>query len=73
MAKTAGSPRLLGTARRGGSGAGRGRFSPDRADVPAAVGAAARPGDLVLTMGAGDVTALGPQIVAALAAKGLDG
>jgi len=48
---------------------GRGRFSPDRADVPAAVAAAARPGDLVLTMGAGDVTALGPQIVEALAGE----
>jgi len=45
---------------------GRARFIPDRADVPAAVAAAARAGDLVLTMGAGDVTALGPQIVAAL-------
>ena len=45
---------------------GRARFVPDRADVPAAVAAAAGPGDLVLTMGAGDVTALGPLIVAAL-------
>jgi UDP-N-acetylmuramate--alanine ligase len=26
----------------------------------------ARPGDLVMTMGAGDVTALGPEIVRAL-------
>ena len=47
---------------------GRARFLPDRAGVPAAVAAVAQPGDLVLTMGAGDVTALGPQIVAALAA-----
>jgi UDP-N-acetylmuramate--alanine ligase len=45
---------------------GRARFIPDRAGVPAAVAAAARAGDLVLTMGAGDVTALGPLIVAAL-------
>jgi UDP-N-acetylmuramate--alanine ligase len=45
---------------------GRARFVPDRADVPAAVAAAAAAGDLVLTMGAGDVTALGPLIVAAL-------
>ena len=45
---------------------GRARFVPDRADVPAAVAATAEPGDLVLTMGAGDVTALGPLIVAAL-------
>ncbi len=41
-------------------------FLPDRAAVPAAVAGLAKPGDLVLTMGAGDVTALGPQIVAAL-------
>jgi UDP-N-acetylmuramate--alanine ligase len=45
---------------------GRARFVPSRGDVPAAVAAAVRPGDLVLTMGAGDVTALGPLIVAAL-------
>jgi UDP-N-acetylmuramate--alanine ligase len=55
---------------------GRARFIPDRADLPAAVAAAARPGDLVLTMGAGDVTLLGPRIVAALEASdgaGADG
>ena len=46
------------------------RFVPDRADVPVAVAAAARPGDLVLTMGAGDVTALGPLIVAELRQRG---
>jgi UDP-N-acetylmuramate--alanine ligase len=51
---------------------GRATFVPDRADAPAAAAAAARAGDLVLTMGAGDVTALGPQIVAALAAAGGD-
>ncbi|HEV2373940.1 MAG TPA: UDP-N-acetylmuramate--L-alanine ligase [Streptosporangiaceae bacterium] len=45
---------------------GRGSFEPDRAAVPSAVADLAKPGDLVLTMGAGDVTALGPQIVAAL-------
>jgi UDP-N-acetylmuramate--alanine ligase len=43
--------------------------APGRAGLPAAVAEAARPGDLVLTMGAGDVTMLGPQIVAALAAR----
>ncbi|HUZ36681.1 MAG TPA: UDP-N-acetylmuramate--L-alanine ligase [Streptosporangiaceae bacterium] len=48
---------------------GRAVFLPDRASVPAAVADAARPGDLVLTMGAGDVTALGPLIVAAVAAR----
>ena len=41
-------------------------FIPDRAAVPAAVASLAKPGDLVLTMGAGDVTQLGPLIVAAL-------
>jgi UDP-N-acetylmuramate--alanine ligase len=42
------------------------RFLADAAAVPAAVAGLAKPGDLVLTMGAGDVTALGPLIVAAL-------
>ena len=41
-------------------------FRPDQAAVPAVIAGLAKPGDLVLTMGAGDVTALGPQIVAAL-------
>jgi UDP-N-acetylmuramate--alanine ligase len=41
-------------------------FVPDRAAVPAVVVGLAKPGDLVLTMGAGDVTALGPQIVETL-------
>ncbi|WP_329234319.1 UDP-N-acetylmuramate--L-alanine ligase [Streptomyces sp. NBC_00111] len=35
----------------------------DKAAVPAAVAGMAKPGDLVLTMGAGDVTDLGPQIL----------
>ena len=49
---------------------GRAHFVPDRADLPAAVVDAAQPGDLVLTMGAGDVTALGLPIVAALRQRG---
>ena len=48
---------------------GRAVFLPDRVAVPDAVADIARPGDLVLTMGAGDVTALGPLIVAALLAR----
>ena len=48
----------------------RAHFVPDRADLPAAVADAARPGDLVLTMGAGDVTALGLPIMAALRQRG---
>jgi len=44
-------------------------FSPQPADAVAAVVGWAEPGDLVLTIGAGDVTVLGPQILLALAAK----
>jgi UDP-N-acetylmuramate--alanine ligase len=42
------------------------QFLADPAAVPAAVTGLAKPGDLVLTMGAGDVTRLGPLILAAL-------
>jgi UDP-N-acetylmuramate--alanine ligase len=42
-------------------------FVPVLADVPAALVARARPGDLVLTLGAGDVTDLAPAILALLA------
>jgi UDP-N-acetylmuramate--alanine ligase len=45
---------------------GLAQFLPGRASAPAAVAGLAKPGDLVLTMGAGDVTALGPLILAAL-------
>jgi UDP-N-acetylmuramate--alanine ligase len=45
---------------------GRARFVPDRAQVPAVIAAIAQPGDVVLTMGAGDVTLLGPQLVEVL-------
>ncbi|MFI6345871.1 UDP-N-acetylmuramate--L-alanine ligase [Streptomyces sp. NPDC050560] len=38
----------------------------DRADVPGLVAGMTGPGDLVLTMGAGDVTELGPRIVGRL-------
>lgn len=38
-------------------------YVPRWADVPAAVAAVARPGDLVITMGAGDVTVLAPEIL----------
>jgi UDP-N-acetylmuramate--alanine ligase len=46
--------------------ADRARFVPDSAQVPAVIAGIARPGDVVLTMGAGDVTLLGPPIVEAL-------
>lgn len=45
---------------------GRASFCPDAAAVPAAIADVAKPGDVVLTMGAGDVTRLGPLIVTAL-------
>jgi len=45
---------------------GRASFHPRRAALPAAVADVTRPGDVVLTMGAGDVTTLGPLILAAL-------
>ena len=38
----------------------------DKADAPAVVAGMAKPGDLVLTMGAGDVTDLGPEILTRL-------
>ena len=45
---------------------GQARFVPDRAQVPPVIAGIAQPGDVVLTMGAGDVTLLGPQLVEAL-------
>jgi UDP-N-acetylmuramate--alanine ligase len=45
---------------------GRARFLPDRAQVAPMIASIAEPGDVVLTMGAGDITALGPQLVEAL-------
>ncbi|WP_425569003.1 UDP-N-acetylmuramate--L-alanine ligase [Pseudonocardia xishanensis] len=43
--------------------ADRVHFVPTWADVPRVLAGLARPGDLVLTMGAGDVTVLGPEIL----------
>ncbi|MBX9979627.1 MAG: UDP-N-acetylmuramate--L-alanine ligase, partial [Mycobacterium gordonae] len=42
------------------------RYLPDFSAVAEEVADAAAPGDVVVTMGAGDVTMLGPEIVAAL-------
>ncbi len=42
-------------------------FVPDLEDVPAALVARARPGDLVLTLGAGSVTLVGPRVLELLA------
>ncbi|RZU34884.1 UDP-N-acetylmuramate--L-alanine ligase [Streptomyces sp. BK022] len=41
----------------------------DKADIPEVVAGMAKPGDLVLTMGAGDVTDLGPLILDRLSQK----
>lgn len=48
--------------------ADRVRFVPDRVGVVPTLVEVARPGDVVLTLGAGDVTALAPQVLQALAA-----
>lgn len=45
-------------------------YEPSQARVAGLVARLARPGDLVLTMGAGDVTMLGPEILAAWASRG---
>jgi len=44
-------------------------YLPDFSAVAASVAASARPGDVVVTLGAGDVTMLGPEIIAALEAR----
>jgi UDP-N-acetylmuramate--alanine ligase len=38
-------------------------FEPSWSAVPAAAAARVRPGDLLLTMGAGDVTQIGPEVL----------
>ncbi len=42
------------------------RYVPRWASVPAVLAELARPGDLVITMGAGDITVLGPEVLAEL-------
>jgi len=49
---------------------GRARFVADRHEAARVVAAGAAPGDLVLTVGAGDVTELGAVVLAALAGAG---
>ncbi|HEY3896495.1 MAG TPA: UDP-N-acetylmuramate--L-alanine ligase [Pseudonocardiaceae bacterium] len=44
-------------------------YEPRRADVPARLADLVRAGDVVITMGAGDVTALGPELLAELARR----
>ncbi|MFC8716924.1 UDP-N-acetylmuramate--L-alanine ligase [Kitasatospora sp. NPDC057198] len=55
---------IIDAARRAGADV---RAEHDFAAAPAVLAGLAAPGDLVLTMGAGDVTNLGPEILAALA------
>jgi UDP-N-acetylmuramate--alanine ligase len=45
---------------------GQALFLPDRTQVAPAIVRIAEPGDVVLTMGAGDVTALGPLLIEAI-------
>jgi UDP-N-acetylmuramate--alanine ligase len=45
-------------------------FEPSWSATPAALVARARPGDLVLTLGAGDVTLVGPEVLDLLAERG---
>jgi UDP-N-acetylmuramate--alanine ligase len=45
---------------------GQARFVPDRTRVAEVITEIAKPGDVVLTMGAGDVTKLGPQLLEAV-------
>lgn len=47
------------------------RYLPDFSAAAEQVAAAAGAGDVIVTMGAGDVTLLGPEIVAALRARGV--
>lgn len=46
------------------------RLVPDRAEVPGVLAGLAHPGDVVLTLGAGDVTRIAPEVVTALTARG---
>jgi UDP-N-acetylmuramate--alanine ligase len=45
-------------------------YEPCWADVPGRLAGLVRPGDVVVTMGAGDVTMLGPRLLAELAGRG---
>ncbi len=49
---------------------GTARYVESLADAPRVVASIAAPGDLVLTMGAGDITLLGPLVLGELAASG---
>jgi UDP-N-acetylmuramate--alanine ligase len=59
-------PGISGALIAGAVPGGGARFAPDAAAVPDLIAGLAKPGDLVLTMGAGDVTLLAPRILDAL-------
>jgi UDP-N-acetylmuramate--alanine ligase len=56
---------------RGSEAGGSVRYVPEFGDVPKVVAALAAPGDLVLTMGAGDITRMGPLVLAEIADQSL--
>jgi UDP-N-acetylmuramate--alanine ligase len=62
-------PGVTGALVAGAVPGGAARYVPGFADVPAVVAALARPGDLVLTMGAGDITKMGPLVLDEIAAS----
>jgi UDP-N-acetylmuramate--alanine ligase len=66
-------PGVSGALIAGAVAGGRAQFVPDRASIPALAVGLAKPGDMILTMGAGDVTALGPELVAALRERAGEG
>ncbi len=55
--------RLLGSINAEGRSGCQVHYLPSLASVPSSVAGLVRPGDLVITMGAGDVTMLGPQLL----------
>jgi UDP-N-acetylmuramate--alanine ligase len=66
-------PGVTGALVAGAVPGGKARYVPAFADVPAVVAALAQPGDLVLTMGAGDITKMGPLVLDEIAASGATG
>jgi UDP-N-acetylmuramate--alanine ligase len=59
----------VGVAAAVGLPAGRVQFEPSWSAVAGRLAERARPGDVVLTLGAGDVTMIGPETLAALGAR----
>jgi len=45
------------------------RFTPDLEELPAVLAKALEPGDLLITLGAGNISALGPRVLRALAGE----